>query len=52
VADNPGGGTRFHFTLPLATALDRALAARAGIEAATVELPAGPAGRLTPHGAE
>jgi signal transduction histidine kinase/CHASE1-domain containing sensor protein len=52
VADNLGGGTRFHFTLPLATALDRALAARADIEAATVELPAGPAGRLAPHGAE
>jgi signal transduction histidine kinase len=42
VADNPGGGTRFHFTLPLAatgqrseadrTALDRALSARAAVE--------------------
>ena len=45
VADNPGGGTRFHFTLPLAaagdrseidrTALDRALAARAAVEGST-----------------
>jgi PAS domain S-box-containing protein len=44
VADNPGGGTRFHFTLPLAAAtqrlspeagraaLDRALAERAAVE--------------------
>ncbi|MEV4642731.1 ATP-binding protein [Actinoplanes sp. NPDC049548] len=45
VSDNPGGGTRFHFTLPLATgagpddpqaALDRALAERAAIEQATL----------------
>ncbi|MET0495606.1 MAG: ATP-binding protein [Actinoplanes sp.] len=42
VSDNPGGGTRFHFTLPLAAhhdqraALDRALAERAAIEAAAV----------------
>ncbi|RSM45073.1 Fis family transcriptional regulator [Actinoplanes sp. ATCC 53533] len=45
VADNPGGGTRFHFTLPLAatgeragtdrTALDRALVARAAVERST-----------------
>jgi len=47
VADNPGGGTRFHFTLPLAsagpggaadpdrTALDRALAERAAAEGST-----------------
>lgn len=50
VADNPGGGTRFHFTLPLAAdlaaddlgapemdakALDRALAERAAAEGST-----------------
>ncbi|MFB9363808.1 ATP-binding protein [Actinoplanes nipponensis] len=46
VADNPGGGTRFHFTLPLATAgeqpapadrtaLERALAERAAAEEST-----------------
>ncbi|MFI5935527.1 ATP-binding protein [Actinoplanes sp. NPDC051494] len=35
VQDNPGGGTRFHFTLPLAparAALDRALAERAAVQ--------------------
>ncbi|WP_239159181.1 ATP-binding protein [Winogradskya humida] len=32
VSDNPGGGTRFHFTLPLAAVtLDRALAERADV---------------------
>ena len=51
VADNPGGGTRFHFSLPLAvtgeqpeidrTALDRARAARAAVEGST---PAGLSG--------
>jgi signal transduction histidine kinase len=52
VADNPGGGTRISFTLPAATGLDRALAVRAEVEAAMVELPAGSAGRLAPHAAE
>ena len=57
VTDNPGGGTRFHFTLPLATAaapaapdqaaLDRALAERA---AAADSTPAGLSG-LRPAGA-
>jgi signal transduction histidine kinase len=39
VLDNPGGGTRIHFTLPTASpdALDRALAERAAVESAVVE---------------
>ncbi|GGQ63883.1 sensor histidine kinase [Couchioplanes azureus] len=47
VADNPGGGTRFFFTLPLAAAapdaqaaLDRALAERATIAQAALPRPA------------
>ncbi len=47
VTDNPGGGTRFHFTLPLAgpehagedagrAALDRALTERAAVEQAAI----------------
>jgi PAS domain S-box-containing protein len=55
VADNPGGGTCFHFTLPLATtgeqadrtALDRALAERA---AAAESTPA-PLSRVSPAAA-
>ena len=56
VADNPGGGTRFRFTLPLAgvtpaaepdfdrAALERAFAARAAVENARLpELPTSPA---------
>ncbi|MEV4707994.1 ATP-binding protein [Actinoplanes sp. NPDC049316] len=51
VADNPGGGTRFHFTLPVATAapagdeeaLDRALAERAEAEAVAQPAVAGTA---------
>ena len=50
VADNPGGGTRFHFTLPLAATgtpdpgedLDRALAERAAV-AESAQLPITPA---------
>jgi signal transduction histidine kinase len=62
VADNPGGGTRFFFTLP-AAAPDRALAARAEVVraevvraevvASAIDVPAdAPAGRLVPRGAE
>ena len=57
VADNPGGGTRFFFTLP-AAALGRALAAkaevvRAEVVASAVDVPAdASAGRLVPRGAE
>jgi signal transduction histidine kinase len=53
VSDNPGGGTRFHFTLPLAVeaetgsgsegtdraALDRALSERADVERSRLALP-------------
>jgi signal transduction histidine kinase len=54
VADNPGGGTRFSFTLPAApAALDRALATRAEVAASAIDVSAGePAGRPAPHGAE
>ena len=38
VSDNPGGGTRFHFTLPLVPALQRALDVRAAIEASRIEV--------------
>ncbi len=53
VADNPGGGTRFHFTLPLAplagrpaqaAALERALAERKAIEGTVIR----PASATTP----
>jgi signal transduction histidine kinase len=65
VADNPGGGTRFFFTLPLPaaresvdpeadrSALERALAERAAVEESTpASLPPlrpGPAAATTPH---
>jgi signal transduction histidine kinase len=48
VSDNPGGGTRFHFTLPLASALERARSARAEIEESRIDPP--PAGPADPAG--
>ena len=42
VADNPGGGTRFHFTLPLASvtesAVERVLEERAAVEQSRIEV--------------
>jgi PAS domain S-box-containing protein len=56
VADNPGGGTRFHFTLPLAEArtpgagdLERALAERAAVAESAVTPGAAAAPRRTPE---